>query len=72
MTDFQKAVWTVLFSAVYVLAGVRLMQWLATVIFITPSVSIMHNLFMAIVPPINALAVSARGGYLICNIWKDG
>ena len=48
------------------------MQWLATVIFITPSGSIMHNLFMAIVPAINALAVSAPGGYLICKIWKDG
>ena len=72
MTDFQKAVWTVLFSAVYMVAGVRLMQWLATVIYITPSGSIMHNLFMAIVPPINALAVSAPGGYLIYKIWKHG
>ena len=53
-------------------AGVRLMQWLATVIYITPSGSIMHNLFMAIVLPINALAVSAPGGYLIYKIWKDG
>ena len=72
MTNFQKTLWTVLFSAVYMVAGVRLMQWLATVIYITPSGSIMHNLFMAIVPPINALAVSAPGGYLIYKIWKDG
>ena len=72
MTNFQKTVWTILFSAVYMVAGVRLMQWLATVIYITPSGSIMHNLFMAIVPPINALAVSAPGGYLIYKIWKDG
>ena len=71
MTDFQKAVWTFLFSAVYMVAGVRLMQWLATVIYITPSGNIMHNLIMAIVPPINALAVSAPGGYLIYKIWKD-
>ena len=72
MTNFQKTIWTILFSAVYMVAGVRLMQWLATVIYITPSGSIMHNLFMAIVPPINALAVSAPGGYLIYKIWKDG
>ena len=72
MTNFQKTGWTVLFSAVYMVAGVRLMQWLATVIYITPSGSIMHNLFMAIVPPINALVMSAPGGYLIYKIWKDG
>ena len=72
MTNFQKTVWTVLFSAVYMVAGVRLMQWLATVIYITPSGIIMHNLFMAIVPPINALAVSTPGGFLIYKIWKDG
>ena len=72
MTNFQKIVWTVLFSAVYMVAGVRLMQWLATVVCITPSGSIMHKLFMAIVPPIKALAVSAPGGYLIYKIWKDG
>ena len=48
------------------------MQWLATVIYITPSGSIMHNLFMAILPPFNALAVSAPGGYLTYKIWKDG
>ena len=47
------------------------MQWLATVINITPSGIIMHNIFIAIVPPINALAVSAPGGYLIYKIWKD-
>ena len=62
MTDFQKAVWTVLFSDVYMVAGVRLMQWLATVISIIPSGSVMHNLFIGIVPPINALSVSAPGG----------
>ena len=62
MTNFQKTVWTILFSAVYMVAGVRLMQWLATVIYITPSGSIMHNLFMAIVPPINALANALIGG----------
>ena len=72
MTDFQKVVWTVLFSAIYMVPGVKLMQWLATVIYITPSGSIIYNLFMAIVPPINALAVSAPGGYLIYKIWKDG
>ena len=72
MTDFQKAVWTVLFSAVYMVADVRLMQRLATVIYITPSGRIMHNIFIAIVPPINALAVSAPGGYLIYKNWKDG
>ena len=72
MTDFQKAVWAVLFSAVYMEADVRLMQRLATVIYITPSGSIMHNLFIATVPLINALAVSAPGGYLICKIWKEG
>jgi len=71
MTNFQKTVWTVLFSAVYMVVGVRLMQWLATVIYVTPSGSIMHNLFMAIVTPIIALAVSAPGGYLIYKIWKD-
>lgn len=72
MTDFQKAVWTVLFSAVYMVADVRLMQRLANVIYITPSGSIMHKLFIAIVPPINALTVSAPGGYLIYKIGKDG
>ena len=72
MTDFQKVVWTVLFSAIYMVAGVKLMQWLATVIYITQRRSIIHNLFMAIVPPINALAVSAPVGYLIYKIWKDG
>ena len=72
MTDFQEAVWTVLFSAVYMVAGVRLMQWLATVIYITPSGSIMHNLFMAIVPPINALAVSAPGGAAVLLRHADG
>ena len=46
MTDFQKVVWTVLFSAIYmVAAGVKLMQWLATVIYITPSRSIIYNPF---------------------------
>jgi len=53
-------------------AGVRLMQWLATFIYVTPSGSIIHNIFMVIVTPIIALAVSAPGGYLIYKIWKDG
>ena len=70
MTNFQKTVWTVLFSAVYMVAGVRLMQWLATVIYVPPSGSVTHTLFMAIVTPLNALA-SAFSGVTIAmkSVW---
>ena len=71
MTGYQKMAWTIAFSALYMIAGVRFVRWIATTTYMTPNGDSVQNLLMALLTPFIALLISAPGGYLIYKIWKE-
>tara|TARA_B100001939_G_scaffold134512_1_gene116848 strand:+ start:283 stop:501 length:219 start_codon:yes stop_codon:yes gene_type:complete len=71
MAVYQKILWTIAFSAFYMIAGVRFVRWTATTTYMTPNGDSVQNLLMPLVTPFIALLISAPGGYLIYKVWKE-
>lgn len=66
MTDGQKFAWTVAFGGLYLIAGIRVCNWL------TGHLGDLNTVVQVFVLPFIALAIAAPGSFLVFKMWKKG
>ncbi|MDB4623079.1 hypothetical protein OAE36_00260 [bacterium] len=66
MTDLQKFAWTIAFSGLYLIAGIRACNWLTSQL---GDLNVVAQLLML---PFIALLIAAPGSFLVFKLWEKG